>query len=383
MELLIQILFNQGKLYSREVTYLLATTISIHCICISIASIKSTPTSSSDQMVVPAFLDRFIYQDSPFATARNTLTLIFSTSVELSMNVVHRFTILALEGGSRIDAQGNMSIPVVVSDAEAYLEDVFCDSFGIPNLGSWSEDNGAPTLEFFLCRGRNTIIPQSTVLTISFDVRNPASKQNSPAVRISADGPLFAVPEVVAKFPGTDLLGVTRGRDALEVEEPWFVVKEIGQSSPFAGERNELSVTLRTNVDLVSGVAITIAGLTPAAIISEVEVALAGGNSSVNALFCAGGDAGKPGMGTWDAGTLYLEVCVGATVLSAQPCELVFNITNPYWTQSSPDVSVSVNRSEPKGALIAPSMMQKPSTGTVDSRGCEMFSTTRLLGVTP
>jgi len=176
------------------------------------------------------------------------------------MHVVHRFTVSALDGAVAIDAQRINSIPVVVFNANTYLEDVFCDALGVPNSGTWSDNDGAPTLEVFLCPDRGTIIPESTVLTISFDVRNPALKQNAPPVRIWADGPLFAVPDMLATSLGTDLLGVVRGRDALEVEEPAFVTKDIGQSSPFAGTLNELSVTLRTNVDLVSTMIITVAG---------------------------------------------------------------------------------------------------------------------------
>ncbi|KAJ1466349.1 hypothetical protein T484DRAFT_1861908 [Baffinella frigidus] len=344
------------------------------------------------EVINPAFTAKKIEQDSPMATARNTITLQVGLSVEVSRNVVSRLKVSALNGAAPIDAiispDGNhTAIPVVVrGEGGSHLAGAFCDSQGLRDHGSWSDNNGAPTLEFFLCPNRNTIIHPSTVLTISFDVRNPASKQHSPAVRISADGPLFAVPEVVATSPGTDLLGVTRGKDALEVEEPAFVIKEISQNMPFAGRLNELSVKLRTNVDLIEGTILTLAGLAPFSIITSAEVLLeqTGGNGTSGGLFCAGGDAEKAGKGIWDDGILFLSVCENQTMFAVHNYMVLFSVTNPKASQSSPDVSIGVDRSvsEPKDPHIAPSSMKKPSTGTVDSRGCDVVSSvSSLLGV--
>ena len=91
---------------------------------------------------------------------------------------------------------------------------------------------------------------------------NPDGSQRSPFVALFLGGALAKVDK------SRDLLPITLGALAfdampLRVREPGLVVRNIGQSSPYPGEVNTLSVTLASNVDLLGAGAsqITIAGL--------------------------------------------------------------------------------------------------------------------------
>jgi len=84
-----------------------------------------------------------------------------------------------------------------------------------------------------------------------------------------------------------------------------------------------------------------------------------------------------------EVGTLYLEVCAGQTLFGADTYTIMFNVVNPYATQTSPDVFIGLGRSEEKGPLIAPSVVQAPSKVSTDANGCEILSESVLFTLKP
>eukprot|EP00961_Rhodomonas_salina_P065548 881345-Rhodomonas_salina.1 len=138
--------------------------------------------------------------------------------------------------------------------------------------------------------------------------------------------------------------------------EPVFLSKLVSQSSPVAGRTNNLTITLKTNVDLDSekNSKIILSGLQGAAILgSSVDVF-----GSKSLLFC--NSSGTPGTAGWDplAASLEFSVCDGQAIAPLIEYVVIVTIRNPTIPQSSPNMTIFAT-----GAVsISNSFIQKPRT---------------------
>eukprot|EP00961_Rhodomonas_salina_P109427 1473080-Rhodomonas_salina.1 len=127
--------------------------------------------------------------------------------------------------------------------------------------GSWNVTTG----EFTSVVDTVPILANTTYV-ITFELRNGAVEQDSPAISIAAsieagliDAPVFfklmTIPAVY------DLKGVINGSNPLQIVEPLFIVKDIGQSNPLVLASNLISITMQTNCDLAWMTNFTVSGL--------------------------------------------------------------------------------------------------------------------------
>jgi len=120
----------------------------------------------------------------------------------------------------------------------------------------------------------------------------------------------------------------------LRVQGPAWFARSVGQSSPYPGAANRISVTLGANV------AIAYAG------VSRLVVAGLGGSATADdsALPLYGSDAAVfGGTGAWDqsAGTLTLTVASGQSVTPGAFYTVSFDLVNPSAAQDARNVTLS------------------------------------------
>ena len=265
------------------------------------------------ELVSPEFTLFTMSQASPFTTASNLLTLVFSTTVETSRNVVSAFVVSGLSGATLLDGDA-ASLRIIVRDATsaALLGALFCDQQGKPDHASWVTEGASPALAFELCdQSGATVLADGTSVMIAFEVLNPSKGQASPDVCIEGGGSFHLPATCLSEGnPNNDLFGVPSGSEPLAVVEPVFTTRDIEQSSPFSGPMNAITITLSTSVDLIGGTVVTISGLEPLSIL-ESKVPLLGNHSG---RFCSDG---QPAEAQWD-GSLFLRVCDGQSLFGAE-----------------------------------------------------------------
>ena len=106
-------------------------------------------------------------------------------------------------------------------------------------------------------------------LVFSFVLRNPATAQASPGISVSgsilsegAGGLTSPFTSVAMVEASGALLGVADAAEPLLTLVPTVALASMGQSSPFAGAENTLTLTLQFAQDMAVGSTLTIAGLT-------------------------------------------------------------------------------------------------------------------------
>ena len=222
---------------------------------------------------------------------------------------------------------------------------LFCvgDTAGDANYGVW--DGGLGSLVFTICSGET--FEAGSEYQLEWLVRNPQEAQSSPGISITALGTATFVRDSVDK-PEQDILGVANGVHPLLVITPSFVTKVLAQSNFLAGEENQITATLVSNVDVGSaGSAFISICCLDSATVSDSEVAVQ--VSSIDDLsvprFCGGaGGAGDEGFGSWNSTRfeIMLHLCTGDENMLESFSEYVvrFTVTNPTWNQSSPAVGI-------------------------------------------
>ena len=216
------------------------------------------------QIAGAQFIVRNIGQSIPYPGATNTITVTIATNVLVTDDAV--VSISGLTGG---DAS-----PGIMKLAGADAGEFTNTPGGAAGVAEW--DNVGKTATLFVRRN----LTEFQRYTFSFQVRNPDLGQPSPAVVISAIrvtggrySPGVSLDRLAMNKDETTLLaglkGVAVGDAApLAVQNPVFLEKRIGQSSPWpcnaCGIANLLTVTLSLNIVMSSirDSRITITGLT-------------------------------------------------------------------------------------------------------------------------
>jgi hypothetical protein len=166
----------------------------------------------------------------------------------------------------------------------------FVGNAGVPGSGEWNSKK--KTLRLHVASD----LPVCTNITFQFEVCNPASVlnpvsatilQNAQLVNISAEGTGVGIAAVPM-----DSSHVTIDQQPMRVHAPVFTIKNIGQSSPYPGVNNTISVTIASNFKMVKYTRVVMHGFEGAD--STKEILLSGADS---ARFVS--EAGTPGHGTW------------------------------------------------------------------------------------
>ena len=182
------------------------------------------------RVLYPTFVSGYMAQSNFYGGEQNFLSLEFSTNVQLGCSAVldvaaeptatycNTITVQGLLG-----AQLDRDVALIGNDAA-----LFCDDAGAASsAGLW--DQATAELTMWLCPGKT--VRAYTKYAVTFNITNPMLEQSSPAVRLSATGPVPLHRVFLAK-PNALYLGVVNGTNPLEVVIPRFLVQEIRQDNP-------------------------------------------------------------------------------------------------------------------------------------------------------
>jgi hypothetical protein len=182
------------------------------------------------RVLYPTFVSGYMAQSNFYGGEQNFLSLEFSTNVQLGCSAVldvaaeptatycNTITVQGLLG-----AQLDRDVALIGNDAA-----LFCDDAGAASsAGLW--DQATAELTMWLCPGKT--VRANTKYAVTFNITNPMLEQISPAVRLSATGPV-PLHRVFLSKPNALYLGVVNGTNPLEVVIPRFLVQEIRQDNP-------------------------------------------------------------------------------------------------------------------------------------------------------
>ena len=194
------------------------------------------------EVLVPAFEVKTVEQNTPFAAVINTITVSIKANCDLlpgSTVTIHELTGSAGENAAGLAVEHG--------------------SGGFASTGVWLKD-GNMTLT-------STGMNETLTYEARFNLTNPPTSQTSPTVMVRASaksvyGDISPVVTTAMVRPARSLLSVLNGLDPLQIHVPSFTVHAIGQSHPFPGSSNILTVTFAVNCDLQGESLITVAGLT-------------------------------------------------------------------------------------------------------------------------
>ena len=194
------------------------------------------------EVLVPAFEVKTVEQNTPLAAVVNTITVSIKANCDLlpgSTVTIHELTGSAQQTGSLQVVHGN----------GGFADSADWDISGNLTLTSAEHMQRRETYE------------------ARFNLTNPPTSQSSPGVMVRASvksvfGDISPVVTTAMVKPGVSLLSVPNGFDPLEVHVPRFLISSIGQSHPFPGSSNLITVTLAASCDFEASSLVTISGLT-------------------------------------------------------------------------------------------------------------------------
>ena len=198
------------------------------------------------EVVVPSFEVRTVEQSSPLAGVINTITISIKANCDLP-------------AGSIVTIQQLTGSQTASSDALR----IEAGHGGFAATGVWNGSMSDPESLVLTSTGMQV----ASTYEARFNLTNPATNQSSPGVSIKADvrsvyGDFSPVVSVTMFKVTSSLLSVPNGYQPLEVHTPSFLTKAIGQSHPFPGSSNIITVTLVPSCDFEALSRVTIFGLT-------------------------------------------------------------------------------------------------------------------------
>ena len=235
--------------------------------------------------------------------------------------------------GASVIITFNPAVSVGLREGNVTLRGLDATSFN--SVGVWSAADNSLRLAV------SSDLPVCQNVTFEFDVCNPASVaspvsnillQDSKPVNISAEGPGVGILPVEM-----DSAHVSTDAQPLRVYAPLFTVKNIGQSSPYPGVLNTVTVTVATNFNMVSKTQVVLHGFEGVDMMSDGDLLLQGPDAGKFVSL-----AGSPGYGTWVG-------CDSALVLELRSelgCNtsrftISFVVTNPLLAQDCVDVRIN------------------------------------------
>jgi len=264
----------------------------------------------------------------------NSITVTFSTNVELKGNEDSKLTISGLLG-TRGPKGENDTVPVFVQGRIRRLgltKPLNTYDFGLPcpcpvsdalgcYCGEWNSDNGT----MVIAMQPLTVSVLGAEYRLRFEVINPI--QGRDAARIKVTGSGITITSVSAQNgPG----------NAAPLLIADFLLKDIGQSTPGAEADNTISVTIRMRAVLLSGTQITVSGLTGSLSNDDATLDVGGNGSSV---------FGPSGDWTRQTGSIIVSAKLDTNLTSTYV--YTFVIRNPSGGQPAPSIFI-----ESSGATV-------------------------------
>ena len=220
---------------------------------------------------------------------------------------------------------------------------------------------------------------QPAVFSIGADgsLINPVSSQPSPRISIAATG--IAIPDVamnkdvsrlqdsqydhnrngvwndsLAQYVGSQngaIFNATdRSAEPLRVVSPAFRVRMIGQSSPYPGDNNTLSVTISPNIDISVGAVLELSSLyaddgssaapTGTLPLTDGSTEPAGKSTADDTRYFAAYAGGAPGAGLWDDSSRSLTLFVVHKLTAGSFYSFKFVLKNPLCPQLAQPVCI-------------------------------------------
>jgi len=339
-------------------------------------------------VLAPQFTTKTIGQASPWPGFLNTLTVTLQTNVPLWSDCA---VIVIGNLEEACATVGPIALAPNPSGFTGGLWSTQADNTGrVVQQGRLTMNvagvlaNGDSTSGTALCSSI-ACNPHTEMYIFSFMVSNPVNPQNSPPVMIYGDDSAggvrivsaamdkdLGVPSTVAGCAGNACAFVVGDAAPLRVYAPMFLISSIGQSMPYPGKNNTISVTLLSNLALQPGSSITISNLLGAQTPSS-SLQILGSSSFTPAI------GGPSGYGTWDLVGKSLTLFVSQNINAGTQLQFSFQLLNPACGQESPPVCVRAGDVSPtncsqcsQGAcsgtqrtLMTRNLTQTFSTGTV------------------
>jgi hypothetical protein len=295
-------------------------------------------------VIEPTFTTAEIVQSNPYPAALNTITVTIRSNVPLPGSCKVRITISNLEGAC-----------VERSDDVVELSGTNANAFGLNHTAEgtalWEPSSKSVVLHTV---GSGMAADQK--YTFQFNVRNPTSGQQSPDVEIESSSIVIAATSMdknpASILPANIFQAVVKESEPMEVRGQLtaarFTKMKIGQSVTGAGQTNEITVTLQTNVPLTASspsTTVTIKSLTGAVATD--------GNAPDGFQVTPETGASGTFTGVWVAAESALKLTVSsADTTPGKDYVIKFSVVNPRQAQSSPALVV-----EASGIVIQPSSM--------------------------
>ena len=258
----------------------------------------------------PGFIVKSIQQSTTWPGATNRLNVTFAANIDLTDDTA--IFISGLVGATA--ANGTMNLTDSNSSLFDNIEWNNYDKLLYLNVASGGISAGASR-------------------SFSFDLENPVSAQRSPLITI------WALNAGSCKIPVSKCT-MDRPTDAnlqpLTVDSATFVVRAVGQSSPFASSSNTITITFATNQALERPTKVTVMGLMGSTMPS---------NLALQVTTVAGPHALVESSGIWtrSTGTLILSLRENVKSTPGQNYSISVDLMNPPSAQNAPLVSIAAN----------------------------------------
>ena len=278
-----------------------------------------------------------VSQSVPIVGKTNELTVTLATNWQLEAHDTLAISITGLNGTAQPAGALQLGTPV-----DSFVRGVFCYQ-GEPDVVEFQvagSGEGVVRLEF--CP--NKVLPAEHPHLFSFQVLNGLAPQAAPSVSIvhvAATGgvALAPVPAVSVDVTGgltgaaAPIRGVPGGSAPLLLIVPRFKVRGMSQSNPVVSGANVLTVSLRSNVDVLSsdGAIINITHLVGASAVSPIDVDRVAGGNGADLLFCAGSQVSAAGW-VADSGQgarVELSLCPYGHLRAETDYAFSITVTNP------------------------------------------------------
>ncbi|KAJ1465309.1 hypothetical protein T484DRAFT_1865306, partial [Baffinella frigidus] len=289
-------------------------------------------------VIVPTFLSKAIGQSNFLGGEENLITATLMTNVDLATAADGAFISMCCFDSAV--AQGAEVTLAVRANATGNVT-TFCSSNepgAVEGTAAWNASSFQVRL--YVCSKSGNTFESFVSYVVSFNLTNPTRNQDSPEIFIEESG-FFTIANSSMDPPGTVYYGEELGSNPLKVVIPQFTSRAIGQSSPFSGLMNTITVTFASTVQFsgAAGAEITVTGLN-AGEQAWPNVSLSGASAS---SFCVGPELGDVGRSYYSAetGSARLAVCAGSVVAAGQIHVLSFQLRNPPFSQPSSGNSIA------------------------------------------
>ena len=293
------------------------------------AKTVSIPGSASALFVLcPFWLSAKVGQSTSFPSDLNTITILWSTNFPIrpASRAYGQFVLL-------ITGLKNAAAPLGLIPISAACRSCFA--------ASWDDSFKALSIQVLASLDPNV------EYALSFNVTNPPRGQSPQSIALSSTSIMVASDSSCNGFLARDFAVLPYSTPPMAVITAQFTQKRVGQSNPYPGAINVITVTISTNVPLFVS-SRTIVGST-AINISGLQGALFNYSGRENASIAQYPDTAanslRPFYATWNNGSESRSPGIGLIVVrqtdSGANYTLSFTVTNQLQGQSSPPIFIN------------------------------------------